>query len=205
MEIWRALSLTGCITMVSLGMACASGSTLDDGLGVGGSGGENGTATHGSTHAATTGVTSTVASTTIATTVNTVTSTSITTATTTVATTVNTSVTVGSTTSGMMPCNPIFEVTCGDGTCVGFIFWCDGSNECADGADESTALCGSSTSWTCDSSYYGAGDGCDCGCGEVDPDCLDPTAGSCDYCGETGSCALTDCSNLDPANNGTCI
>jgi hypothetical protein len=25
--------------------------------------------------------------------------------------------------------------------------------------------------WTCTSTYYGTGDGCDCGCGVVDPDC----------------------------------
>jgi hypothetical protein len=45
--------------------------------------------------------------------------------------------------------------------------------------------------WTCNTFYYagGAGDGCDCGCGEVDPDCEvggcgenGCTAEGCDYC-----------------------
>ncbi|MBN2724737.1 MAG: hypothetical protein JXR95_11760 [Deltaproteobacteria bacterium] len=35
--------------------------------------------------------------------------------------------------------------------------------------------------WTCDSSYYGTGDGCDCGCGIIDPDCADSTINSCNY------------------------
>ena len=30
--------------------------------------------------------------------------------------------------------------------------------------------------WTCDPAYYGANDGCDCGCGVQDPDCDDPEA-----------------------------
>jgi hypothetical protein len=45
--------------------------------------------------------------------------------------------------------------------------------------------------WTCNTFYYagGAGDGCDCGCGEVDPDCdvggcgeNGCSAEGCDYC-----------------------
>ncbi len=49
--------------------------------------------------------------------------------------------------------------------------------------------------WNCDPSWRGAGDGCDCGCGEVDPDCNGSTLGECDYffCGadafEAGSIA----------------
>lgn len=35
--------------------------------------------------------------------------------------------------------------------------------------------------WDCEPAYYGASDGCDCGCGEIDPDC-----------GE-GGCADHDC------------
>ncbi|MCP4501494.1 MAG: hypothetical protein GY822_16160, partial [Deltaproteobacteria bacterium] len=30
--------------------------------------------------------------------------------------------------------------------------------------------------WTCDETYYGAADGCDCNCGAYDPDCLNPDA-----------------------------
>jgi hypothetical protein len=35
---------------------------------------------------------------------------------------------------------------------------------------------GACAGWTCNSTYYDAGDGCDCGCGCWDPDCSDPTA-----------------------------
>lgn len=45
--------------------------------------------------------------------------------------------------------------------------------------------------WTCDPAFYFGGifDGCDCGCGIIDPDCGDDTSPeACIYCGE-GSCA----------------
>jgi hypothetical protein len=43
--------------------------------------------------------------------------------------------------------------------------------------------------WTCSASYYGADDGCDCGCGIADPDCADAAVETCGYewCGETAS------------------
>jgi len=64
--------------------------------------------------------------------------------------------------------------------------------------------------WHCNAAFYGAGDGCDCGCGIVDPDCADATGASCAYCGETGSCnGPVDCADpnsiIDPANNAVCI
>jgi hypothetical protein len=47
--------------------------------------------------------------------------------------------------------------------------------------------------WTCDPSYYNAGDGCDCGCGAFDPDCGRPNQRGFDcnvgqYCGQSGTC-----------------
>ncbi len=42
--------------------------------------------------------------------------------------------------------------------------------------------------WTCAPAFYDAGDGCDCGCGVIDPDCAGSTADSCDYCAGPGSC-----------------
>ncbi len=59
------------------------------------------------------------------------------------------------------------------------------------------------TSWTCYTGYYGAGDGCDCGCGAVDPDCGGSTAGLCDYCSNSGACS-SSCSDIDPVDNSTC-
>ncbi len=55
--------------------------------------------------------------------------------------------------------------------------------------------------WTCLASFYDAGDGCDCGCGVVDPDCTGTTATWCDYC---TSCADGDCANVDPFDNSQC-
>jgi hypothetical protein len=43
--------------------------------------------------------------------------------------------------------------------------------------------------WTCNPEFYGAGDGCDCGCGARDLDCRNPDAAVCDYCNSAGSCA----------------
>jgi hypothetical protein len=47
--------------------------------------------------------------------------------------------------------------------------------------------------WTCDPSYYNAGDGCDCKCGAFDPDCGKPNQRVFDcnegqYCGQSGTC-----------------
>jgi hypothetical protein len=60
-------------------------------------------------------------------------------------------------------------------------------------------------SWTCDLSFYGASDGCDCGCGALDPDCVDATVGSCQYCNDPGSCATDPCpADIDPNENWHC-
>ena len=36
----------------------------------------------------------------------------------------------------------------------------------------------STPSWTCDPNWYGRNDGCHCGCGSIDPDCVFPSAAS---------------------------
>ncbi len=61
--------------------------------------------------------------------------------------------------------------------------------------------------WKCPSSAYGTSDGCDCGCGVLDPDCFSSYVGACDFCGppyDTGSCATTDCSEIDLNDNTKC-
>ncbi len=59
--------------------------------------------------------------------------------------------------------------------------------------------------WTCRTEYYGTSDGCDCGCGVIDPDCADGTVASCDYCGLSGSCSFLWCpGDIDPAQNWHC-
>lgn len=61
--------------------------------------------------------------------------------------------------------------------------------------------------WSCDPLHYGSQDGCDCGCGLVDPDCYGPQVQFCDYCDTYGSCnGFGGCpGNIDPANNATCL
>ena len=59
--------------------------------------------------------------------------------------------------------------------------------------------------WTCRAEYYGAADGCDCGCGVIDPDCADGMVASCDYCQLAGSCNWLNCPGyIDPAQNWLC-
>jgi hypothetical protein len=59
--------------------------------------------------------------------------------------------------------------------------------------------------WTCRAEYYGTADGCDCGCGVIDPDCADGTVASCDYCALSGSCSWSWCpGDIDPAQNWLC-
>jgi hypothetical protein len=59
--------------------------------------------------------------------------------------------------------------------------------------------------WKCDPMYFADGS-CDCGCGELDPDCSDATSAVCDYCDDTGSCSTAACpGTIDPANNLGCM
>ena len=105
------------------------------------------------------------------------------------------------------------EVCDGDGTLparltceeLGFT---GGTVSCADGCAnvDLTACTGGPKGWTCPPEYYGMGDGCDCGCGVVDPDCADMSAGSCEFCNVFGSCIAFDgdCTGIAEADNSTC-
>jgi hypothetical protein len=61
------------------------------------------------------------------------------------------------------------------------------------------------STWKCPAYAYGGGatDGCDCGCGAVDPDCASNLVGACDYCDDQNSCAI-DCSDINLSDNSTC-
>lgn len=79
---------------------------------------------------------------------------------------------------------------------------------CGDGIDQN---CNGSDleclppGWTCDPAFYGALDGCDCGCGAVDPDCSDATVTACTYCDDRGSCAeVGGCALISPMDNSVC-
>jgi cysteine-rich repeat protein len=43
--------------------------------------------------------------------------------------------------------------------------------------------------WTCSPSFFGTGDGCDCGCGALDGDCGANDISACEFCDNTGSCS----------------
>jgi hypothetical protein len=59
--------------------------------------------------------------------------------------------------------------------------------------------------WTCQSSRYGDGKFCDCGCGALDPDCSDERVESCDVCLIIGSCGHAPCpSNVLADDNAHC-
>jgi hypothetical protein len=90
---------------------------------------------------------------------------------------------------------------------------CDGS--CTDACTEAglgslTSATGSCVAtdvpvlWSCQLASYHGGDGCDCGCGVIDPDCPSSSAGECaGNCDPAGSCAF-DCTDIVPTNNATC-
>jgi hypothetical protein len=84
---------------------------------------------------------------------------------------------------------------------------CDGDGDCSNIDDSNNGEC-VPAEWTCSDSFYDVGDGCDCGCGVVDPDCADATAASCLYCNDEGSCdqSLMGCpGEIDPVDNSTCV
>jgi cysteine-rich repeat protein len=80
----------------------------------------------------------------------------------------------------------------------------DGNNTPGDGCTANCAL-ENAPVWTCNPLYYGANDGCNCGCGIVDPDCADSTLASCDGCNQPGSCSQQPCpGNINAVNNAIC-
>ena len=94
---------------------------------------------------------------------------------------------------------------CGDGTCdAGESCDSDCTAVCGDGScdpgegagcpsDCGTDPGGVPAEWTCDPSYFGTLDGCDCGCGVFDPDCGENgqellNCGAGEICDATGQC-----------------
>jgi hypothetical protein len=79
----------------------------------------------------------------------------------------------------------------------------DQTDSDADGVGDA---CDAPPEWNCVPGIYGGGDGCDCGCGALDPDCDDATVGSCDLCAQVGSCAVDRCpSNINSVDNSRCV
>src|SRR5512145_1409036 len=60
----------------------------------------------------------------------------------------------------------------------------NGTLACTPECTYETAGCDGTSVWTCPEPYYGTNDGCDCGCGIIDPDCPNPTSSVCVYCND---------------------
>jgi cysteine-rich repeat protein len=91
-----------------------------------------------------------------------------------------------------------FEVgpLCGNGT-LDFGEQCDDGNLTNFDGCSSTCVIETPGQWTCEPSYYGTDDGCDCGCGILDPDCPSLSSSACDYNNCTSGTPL-------PNNNPLC-
>lgn len=92
---------------------------------------------------------------------------------------------------------------CGDGIIEGEE-QCEGDDlageDCISwGLDGGSLACGADcrfdlsmcTGWNCDIEFFAAADGCDCGCGVLDPDCLADSIDACEYCDGAGSCGIS--------------
>lgn len=82
---------------------------------------------------------------------------------------------------------------CGTGSCA--------DAECGNVHPTQNALCAAPSTWTCAGAAWSDGT-CDCGCGVVDPDCSGGAV--CLRCA-AGSCATSDCSNVNPDDTSTCL
>ncbi len=101
------------------------------------------------------------------------------------------------------PCTTLGASTCANPD-VDMFYW----SECKPANATGTTGSGTTGSgWACDPSFFGNHDGCHCGCGVIDPDCIDATAGSCDFCDKKSSCsqASVGCpGTINPTNNAVC-
>ena len=94
--------------------------------------------------------------------------------------------------------------------------FCDNRGSCSeneldcpgiiDPTDNSSCALTPPPEWNCSDAFFGSNDGCDCGCGAVDPDCNNAAVASCQFCSQTGSCNTgSGCpGNIDPVDNGQC-
>lgn len=90
---------------------------------------------------------------------------------------------------------------------------CAAGQSCPDGMTCETGICvwmpeGVTVpkAWTCALEAYDAGDGCDCGCGVIDPDCANGGVASCDTCDGQGSCSAAACpGTIALKDNASCI
>ncbi len=99
------------------------------------------------------------------------------------------------------PCTTLGASTCADPDHYMF-YW----SACKP-ANTTTGSGTTGSGWTCDPSFFGNHDGCHCGCGVVDPDCFNVTAGACDFCNEQNSCSQASVGRpgtISATNNAVC-
>lgn len=84
---------------------------------------------------------------------------------------------------------------------------CAAGQECIGYIDPfNSGQCGMHPGWTCIESFYGTNDGCDCGCGIEDPDCMEMGIDACEFCDNFGSCSEDPCPlNIDPKDPTQCL
>lgn len=119
------------------------------------------------------------------------------------------------------PGQPCREPVCGDGFADRDPIWGTIFEECDDGNTASGDGCSSScepepgfecitegqpcidlpAGWVCSGAFFGAGDGCDCGCGRADPDCDAATESACDF----NHCFEEPQEAIDPCDPSQCV
>ena len=95
------------------------------------------------------------------------------------------------------------DVVCGDG-CVDIMTDVNHCGGCGVSCGGDQCLSGECVAWTCAAQYYGTNDGCDCGCGSVDPDCADDSFGACQhsFCPQGSNVSIEDNSVCEPQTCG---
>lgn len=94
---------------------------------------------------------------------------------------------------------------CGNGAREGQETCDDGNQTPGDGCDANCQW-EIPNEWSCDAEFYGARDGCDCGCGAQDPDCADATLAACEFCIACSDSDTSDCSFwVDPNDTSSCV
>jgi hypothetical protein len=118
-------------------------------------------------------------------------------------------------------CDPFYygdgECTCGCGvvdvdcpdrkasSCVNCPSTCVGPNCSGIVADDNAYCTNPPATWNCAQRLYHDGSVCDCGCGDVDPDCTGGGIDTCDKCDSPGSCSVLACPGLiDTEQNSRC-
>lgn len=123
--------------------------------------------------------------------------------------------TTGSGGDAAMAINSALFLDClDDGTCEGTATAWDGQSDAGGGGGDPGGGGGDTggdtgdsvpDEWSCPAQYYNSDDGCDCGCAVPDPDCEGSAASDCQYCDDTGSCAVNGCEEINPTDNTTCV